>query len=290
LRHEASVHDDVEALARRTPDRRRADEWVLVLSAAGIASRIDDSAGEWCVFVSPGDVEIAGAALDAFDRESVEPSPPPVHEWGPTYAGAALAAALLAAYAITGAADPHSSWYRRGSASAAAITGGEAWRAITALTLHVDLTHLVGNVVAIAVFGAAVCRQLGPGLGVWLVLVAGVGGNAANAWLHASGHSSVGASTSVFGAVGLLSGIAAGRGLAWRRTWMALGAGLALLAMLGTGERADLGAHFFGFVVGGVLGLVIGTSVAQPPDPVVQAMLALATAGVVAAAWAVALR
>jgi membrane associated rhomboid family serine protease len=291
LRHEAPVHDDVEALARRTPHRRRAEEWMLVLSAAGIASRIDEAAGEWCVFVSPADAEAAGVALDAFDQEIVEPTPlPAVPEWGPTYAGAVMAVTLVAAYAVTGAADPHGAWYRRGGANASAITDGELWRAVTALTLHVDLTHLVGNVVAIAVFGAGVCRLLGPGLGGWLVLLAGAGGNAANALLRAHGHSSVGASTAVFGAVGILSGLAAARGWAWRRTWMALGAGLALLAMLGTGERADLGAHLFGFLVGGLLGVMAGTIVARPPGRVVQSMLALAAAGVVAACWAVALR
>lgn len=282
---------DEEALARRTSHRRRAEEWALVLAAAGIASRIDESAGEWCLFVSASEVAVAASALDAFDREGVEPEPRPAFpEWGPTYAGAVLAASLLVAYAVTGAADPHGDWYRRGSASASAISDGEVWRAVTALTLHVDLTHLVGNVAAIAVFGAGVCRQLGPGLGVWLLLLAGAGGNAANALLHASGHSSVGASTSVFGAIGVLSGLAAGQGWAWRRVWMALGAGLALLAMLGTGERADLGAHFFGFLAGGFLGLVAGAIVARPPGRAVQWMLALAAVGAVAAAWAVALR
>lgn len=264
---------------------------MLVLSSAGVPSRIDQSDGEWCVFVAPVNVEAALYALDSFDRESAEPPPPPVApEWGPTYAGAVMAAVLVAAYAVTGAADGTGDWYRRGSASASAISGGEAWRAVTALMLHVDLTHLVGNVVAIAVFGAGVCRILGPGLGVWLVLVAGAGGNEVNALLRAQGHSSVGASTAVFGAIGILSGLAAARGWAWRRTWTALGAGLALLAMLGTGERADLGAHFFGFLAGGMLGVATGTFVARPPGRMVQSMLTLAAVGVVAASWAVALR
>lgn len=284
------MHAD-EELARRTSHRRRAEEWALVLAAAGIASRLDESAGEWCLLVSATDAVSAASALDAFDRESIVPAPPPAPpEWGPTYAGAVLAGSLVVAYAVTGAADPRGDWYRRGSASAAAITDGEVWRAITALTLHVDLTHLVGNVAAIAVFGAGVCRQVGPGLGVWLLLLAGAGGNTVNALLHATGHSSVGASTSVFGAVGVLSGLSAARGWVWRRAWMALGTGLALLAMLGTGERADLGAHFFGFLTGGLLGVIAGTIVVRPPGRVEQATLALATAGVVAACWAVALR
>lgn len=282
----------MEALVRRTPHRRQADEWMLILAAAGIASRLDQSVGEWCIFVSSDDVIPAGVAIDEYGREIVLPQNDSLVsvEWGPTYSGAILAVCLAAGYAITGAAAPQSEWYRRGSASAAEITAGEVWRAVTALTLHVDLTHLVGNVAAIAVFGSAVCRLLGPGLGGWLILLAGTFGNTINAVLHAHDHSSVGASTAVFGAIGILSGLAAARGLAWRRMWMALGAGLALLAMLGTGERADLGAHFFGFVAGGLLGLVAGTIAARPPGRIAQIVLGLAAAGVTAASWAVALR
>ena len=69
----------------------------------------------------------------------------------------------------------------------------------------------------------------------------------------------VGASTAVFGAVGLL----AGRGVAQRlrrgelglRIWVPLAAGLALIAMLGTGERSDIWAHGFGFLAGSFLGV-----------------------------------
>ena len=42
---------------------------------------------------------------------------------------------------------------------------GAWWRAVTALTLHADVWHVVGNAVASLVFVSAIGRWLGSGLG-----------------------------------------------------------------------------------------------------------------------------
>jgi len=277
---------------RVTPSRRRAEEWELVLVSAGFAGRIAQSPDGWQIVVAAGDAELAAVVLDAFDRENAAPAQPPAEppEWGRTLAGVVMGSGLVGAYIVTGPAALQGPWYRRGSASASAIMEGELWRTVTALTLHVDHVHLVGNTLALGVFGAAVCRILGPGVGASLILLGGAGGNLANAVLHRYGHSTVGASTAVFAAVGILSGLAAGRGWAWRRAWMALGAGLALLAVLGTGERADLGAHLFGFAAGAGLGAASVTAVPRPPGRAVQWTLAVSVAAVVAGCWAIAFR
>ena len=118
------------------------------------------------------------------------------------------------------------------------------------------------------------CRILGPGLGVALVLAAGAVGNVLNAALLAPSHRSVGASTAVFGAVGLL----AGRGVALRirrgeigmRMWVPIAAGLALIAMIGTGERSDVWAHLFGFLTGGFLGIPASLAWSKPADAPAQ--------------------
>ena len=99
------------------------------------------------------------------------------------------------------------------------------------------------------------------------VLASGIVGNVANAfWHHASGngdHGSIGASTAVFGAIGLLAASqlvldrAHAPKSAPRRMLDVLAplvGGLALLGALGSSERADLGAHLFGFLSGVVLG------------------------------------
>jgi membrane associated rhomboid family serine protease len=142
------------------------------------------------------------------------------------------------------------------------------------------------------VFTTAVCRFLGPGLGAALVLATGVVGNLLAAIVRRTASSSVGASTAIFGAVGILCGRAvvraARRRAVGRRPWVPLAAGLALLALLGTGERADLLAHFTGFVVG----LPLGAMTAEAPRarPPVQLALAGGSALLVAVSWMLALR
>jgi len=152
-------------------------------------------------------------------------------------------------------------WFERGGADAGRLLQGEFWRTVTALTLHADLVHVLSNAVGMAVFLGAVSSLLGPGTGCALVLLAGASGNLANALLQPSTHVSIGASTSVFGAIGLLGGLGLARHrrrtLMRRRAWLPMAAAFALVGLLGTaGQRVDLWAHFFGFVCGGLLGIV----------------------------------
>ena len=90
-----------------------------------------------------------------------------------------MAVLLLAAYVVMGPRDTAepTAWFRAGSASAELIVRGQWWRAVTALTLHADLLHLFGNAVASVIFVTAVGRWLGAGIGAWLILLAGAGGN-----------------------------------------------------------------------------------------------------------------
>jgi membrane associated rhomboid family serine protease len=94
-------------------------------------------------------------------------------------------------------------WESFGRADAVKIRGGEWWRAITALTLHADLSHLAGNVVFGSVLGVILAQSVGVGIAWWSVLAAGAFGNYANAWVQDISHRSLGASTAVFGALGI---------------------------------------------------------------------------------------
>ena len=100
-----------------------------------------------------------------------------------------------------------------------------------------------------SLFGAPflilLCRRVGLGLGLFLILLAGTFGNALNAWYRPAGHISLGFSTALFGTVGVLSGFMALQGwgsrtqsdtgkLSWRRGILLLAAGTGILAMLGT--------------------------------------------------------
>jgi membrane associated rhomboid family serine protease len=139
-------------------------------------------------------------------------------------------------------------------AQARRIQSGEIYRCVTALLLHADDAHIAGNMVAAALFGGAVCAVTGNGVGWLMILFCGVAGNFINAMVVSPGHLSIGASTAVFGAVGILCTLQAVRsafyGRGWKKAVAAIGAGMALLAFLGSSARSDLGAHLFGFVCG----------------------------------------
>ncbi|MFQ5457864.1 MAG: rhomboid family intramembrane serine protease [Myxococcota bacterium] len=182
-----------------------------------------------------------------------------------------VALALIGFWGMTGQGGPWRDLFARGSADSGAILSGEWWRAVTSLTLHGGAGHVLSNAAALAVFLGAVCMTLGAGLGSLAVLLAGAAGNLLNAALHGAPHAAAGASTAVFGAVGLLGGMAVARrvrsGTRGRRAWVPMVAGLGLLAMLGTsGERVDLWAHLLGLLAGGILGLPLGLRVLTPPE------------------------
>ena len=128
------------------------------------------------------------------------------------------------------------------------------------------------------------------GLGAAMVLAVGAGGNLCNAWFYGFDHISIGASTAVFGALGVLGGTGVVRrsrlGLRGKRAWIPLAAGLAILAMLGTGgQRVDLWAHLWGFAVGGAGGAALATAMDRPEDPRIQVRIGVLAAAAVPLCW-----
>ena len=108
-------------------------------------------------------------------------------------------------------------------------------------------------------------------------------------------HVSVGASTCCFGAIGLLAGMSkrsdgCGTALAiivvWRRAWLPLLTGIALLALIGTGPRSDLAAHAFGFGFGALLALPLCRLRTRQLPGWVDNALQLACVSLVMGAWA----
>ncbi|MDF1553335.1 MAG: rhomboid family intramembrane serine protease [Deferrisomatales bacterium] len=184
-------------------------------------------------------------------------------------------------------------WHRAGTMQASRVLRGEWWRSVTALTLHADGLHLAGNMLLGGLLLVQLGRQLGVGLSTLLVLVAGTLGNLTNAAVREAGHRSIGASTAVFGALGILvarSAWATPR-RDWRRWVVPLGAGAGLIAFTGVGgERTDYLAHLFGFA----WGLVVG-ALTQWPFPVQRPgrwkalACGVGAAALVAGAWALAL-
>ncbi len=151
-----------------------------------------------------------------------------------------------------------------GELDAARVQSGQWWRAWTALTLHVDGPHLAGNLVAGVWFGYFAARQLGVGT-AWLLIVIGAGlANLLEGLLGPAMHHSVGASTAVFTALGLLAAYTWRVRLLlpqrWALRWGPLIGGIVLLAFTGSGgPETDVAAHLAGFSVGALFGAVVAS-------------------------------
>jgi membrane associated rhomboid family serine protease len=279
--------------------RARAEEWALVLASQGIASRIRPGAGGFVLDIEPGERASAEAAIRAFVAEN--PPPPETEQEStpeafgePGVSGLVFGLLLIGLHLSFGQPSDHNPFFASGSADADQIVAGQWWRCVTALCLHADLAHVVGNAFFGLYFVTALARLLGPGLAIALVVAAGGLGNALNAISHERLHDSVGASTAVFGAIGLLTGLALARrsraGVRGGRLLVPLGAGLGLLAMLGTsGARVDLWAHLYGLVAGVVLGVVTAFTIRARPAPAWQVVLTAASALFVLGCWQLAL-
>ena len=124
-------------------------------------------------------------------------------------------------------------------------------------------------------------------------------GNLLVAFFYRGAHISVGASTAIFGALGVLGGLQFVRWLAGRRApggrrraLSVIAACLGVFAMLGVGAKngtTDVLAHLFGMASGLVLGLLAGRFVRLPVPRLVGLLIGLASVSLLAGAWALAL-
>src|SRR5690606_17948410 len=180
-------------------------------------------------------------------------------------------------------------WLAAGGLVAGQVLSGEWWRSVTALTLHVDTGHLASNLGFGGLFGYFIGRSFGPGVRWFAILASGTLGNLLNAVIQSPAHRSIGASTAVFGALGLLTAHAWRRGVAqtsWRARVAPLAAGIGLLAFTGTGgENTDIFAHLTCFIGG--FGIGVGFERTKIPKTLaVQAGFGAAAFACLACAWA----
>jgi membrane associated rhomboid family serine protease len=186
-------------------------------------------------------------------------------------------------------------WFAAGRVDGNLIRNGEWWRTITALTLHSGARHLVGNLVFGIFFGIFAGRLLGSGVAWLAIVVAGAMGNAANTLLLESTHRSIGASTAVFAALGLVAGFVwRGQLMSqdrWSYRYGPIVGGLALLMFTGTGgPDTDIGAHLLGFVCGFGTGMLLTMLGPVPTDSRRQVVAGGIALAIVASAWIVALQ
>jgi len=284
----------------RSVRRADCDERAFVLGAVGIAGTVGFDGLAFVLVVESADAPAARAQLQSYDTESRAARNPvafiPQRPHPGAWAGCVLYVAVLYGVAL----GVSKGWWRsdafeRGELDGALVQGGQWWRAWTALTLHWDGPHLVANLGAGVWFGYLAARQLGGGT-AWLLTVTGAAAaNFFDAHFGPAAYRSVGASTAVFTALGLIAAHS------WRTRfhlpqrralrWAPLIAGLVLLGWFGSaGEGTDLVAHALGFATGCLLGALAALrSVDALFSRVPQWLSGLAALGSLAAAWACAL-
>jgi membrane associated rhomboid family serine protease len=269
---------DPHSLPLTSARRREAEEWALVLTAEGFEPEVVRCLEGFRVDVAPERIVAARGILSAWQQERTERArrltPPPVRsatlfEVATAYA---LALMLLSYHLGLEFSDRYPALLEVGANRASLVLAGEPWRLVTALTLHSDLSHALGNTFFGGFFLVAVAGRLGIGLGLLTFVVTGTLGNLANDLYYGWDHLSIGASTGVFGLVGVLTGMAAWRrhqtAITGRGAWVAIGAGLGIVAMLGTGgPEVDVSAHLFGLIVGALAGLLLAIPLTSRPLP-----------------------
>ncbi len=273
-------------------------EHALVLKAAGIDHEVRRAAGEFTLVVLASDAVRARAELDAYARENRDwPTravtlPHRAGGWGGVFG---FAAVLLLVAALRDRDMFGFDWVAAGKTHAGLIRHGQWWRTVTALTLHSDLYHLLANVAFGGLVGLFASQLFGSGLAWVSILAAGAVGNLLNAWISQPNHTSIGASTAVFAALGLVAAYAWQRRRHLHASRLARGAplvgGVLLLSYLGAGGvRTDVLAHVTGFLSGVLLGALYGTLGDRLTLPSgAQAFLGMVAVALLAFAWTLAL-
>ncbi len=245
------------ATAKHSPDKATLRVWSLVLSSRRVLNRADQGR----LLVAPALAKLAVQEIVSYEQENrllPRTAPLPDNSWVSLLV---IAVFLVMTVWLDRKLGRSIAWHLAGRSDAGLILAGEWWRCVTALFLHADAGHLLANAGALAVLASLLARRIGSGLTWGLFVLAGSLGNAVNAWAQAPDHLSVGASTGVFGLIGVLAGGAGrtGRDSRWQILLLAFGFAFSLLAMLGAGEeRVDLGAHLFGLCCGLPFGFLVG--------------------------------
>ena len=271
----------------------------FVLQSRGINSQIIATQDEFALVVDSRYENQALYEMTSYVDENIINAPKPeTNEPAPLkfipallgYAWVLIVVSIVAGFSLLGA-----DWYVQGRIDAGQISQGQWWRLVTALTLHANGQHLMSNMGFGLLFLYYSSRYLGYGLASLAMLLSGILGNVINVYMHGSTHYSIGASTAVFGVLGVLSAYVWKQRYFSQATWSKrLGpifGGIALLAFTGTsGENTDIGAHLWGFVSG----LLIGWLCAQyygkiPLHKNIQTGYALTGLGLIIMSWMIAI-
>jgi rhomboid protease GluP len=258
----------------RARSRKACDERAFVLTAVNIPSEIESDADDFVVLVDQAFAAHAEHHLWHYEAERRKPvavetyRAPQPHAWRGSVAYALLLLSLpLAISRAWFALD----LFARGVLDPTRIWAGEWWRLWTALSLHWDASHLLGNLAAGALLGFCVAQIWGNARGWLLILLAAVSANLVESAVGLPRYISAGASTAVFAALGLLCSHAWNtRQVVFRRRelrrWLPLLAGICVLVLFGGGTASagdsnstNVLSHLLGFALGIIIGAAAST-------------------------------
>jgi rhomboid protease GluP len=269
-----------------------ANTCLLILASAGISCQITGQPDNWTVSVHPDDIKKALEEIEKYFQEN-RAIPDEADAWSgiphQILAGIGAALGLLAGHIFMLHHGGIPFFAEKYGASASAILNGEIYRTVTALMVHADSVHLAGNMVALALFFAVVCSVQGFGVGFFCLLASGALGNYITALLYRTAHLSIGSSTAVFGAVGILIAhqtFNSFRGARQRfKVWLPLGGGLCLLGLFSEGAHTDILAHLFGLGSGMAAGCIFEFLSIKPPGPLIQYLFFTMTLAMLLLSW-----
>lgn len=243
---------------------------VLAMGFPYVLRENADGRGDFRLLVPPEAKEAVREQVELFDRENAGWPPAPHREVLPRRWRESLFLALLWAWVAIACFAVQQRWPELTEVAAmdarAVFSDGEWGRPFTALFLHANAEHLISNLAGGVFLFAVVLSTWGRVRGAALLVAAAVLANFAVGAAYFPGeYHSLGASTALFAALGLLTGRALRLALAggpgrlrpWRTTLTTLGAGVTALMLYGGGEApVDVPAHLAGFLVGATVGCV----------------------------------
>ena len=236
---------------------KKTDLIILILTSQNIETRVERNNKLFDILVNHADMEKALSIVETYYKENKffrlkqQLQEIPISSFK-SYTAFSIMGLLWLIHAFCLQYHIHEHMILKYGASALFILQGETYRAVTALLLHSDARHLAGNMAGMLIFGAPVVTLSGFGVGPFMLLVAGTLGNLINAHLYKTAHLSIGASTAIMGAAGLLVAFQITQKAKPFRlnNLMPIFAGVVLIAMFSQGENTDVWAHVFGFFSG----------------------------------------
>ena len=278
------------------PNKKTAREYSLLLDSLSIPNNAVFKWNSWQIEVDFSDYEKAKNEISAYEKsgriEKIHNKFAHIRFQKVDWTCFCATLILLAAFHVFIYEFDHLELIKAGRSSAAAITEGEFFRAVTALTLHGDYKHLFSNIFFGGIVLWALSTMTGTGFALLFALFTGFAGNVMNAFFYGSAHNSIGASTSVFGVIGVLAGLQFFDSFREKKLgrWIPFGAAMGLLAMLGSSEKSDVLAHLFGFVAGLPAGTIFGAlfSKRNIPGKTVQNISAILFISVIFGCWIIA--